>query len=99
MKNVETKGSAVAEHFYNTNHTIEFDKTQLLVKTANSRERVIREAIEIVKHPNNFNREDGYKLSKLWTPVIPQKEAGVRNNGPVGERQRPEPRQQGRLRQ
>ncbi|XP_053989899.1 uncharacterized protein LOC128882340, partial [Hylaeus volcanicus] len=71
IKNVNTEKSAVAEHFYRTNHVIEFDKANVLASIDNYQQRVIREAIEIVKQPQNFNKEDGYKLSKLWHSIIP----------------------------
>ena len=32
--------------------------------------RIIKEAIEIQKHPNNFNRDDSYKLSFTWKQLI-----------------------------
>ena len=31
--------------------------------------RMVREAIEITKY-KNFNREDGFKLSSVWNPVV-----------------------------
>jgi len=32
-----------------------------------------KEAIEIEKCPENYNREDGWKLSKSWLPIKHQK--------------------------
>jgi hypothetical protein len=31
---------------------------------------IIREATEIELQPNNMNREDGFCLSKAWTPTL-----------------------------
>jgi hypothetical protein len=29
-------------------------------------ENIIREAIEIILHPNNINKEEGFALGKSW---------------------------------
>jgi hypothetical protein len=34
---------------------------------------IIREAIEISKHPHNFNCEDGYRLSRAWLHLFSPK--------------------------
>ena len=32
--------------------------------------RRIREAVEIEKHPKNFNRDDGIVISGIWKTII-----------------------------
>jgi hypothetical protein len=49
-----------------TRHGTDFDKTEVIANIRSYRPRIIREAIEISKHLHNFNREDGYRLSKAW---------------------------------
>ncbi|XP_045501401.1 uncharacterized protein LOC123698697 [Colias croceus] len=63
------KKSAVCEHTLDNNHFIRFDQPQILARENKFFPRLVREAIEIKKHPN-FNREDGLKLSNTWDPVI-----------------------------
>ena len=48
-----------------------FEETQVLDKTLSYHARLYREAIEIHKHPANFNRkEEGVNLSKTWTLAL-----------------------------
>lgn len=62
--------SAVAEHTGLTGHKMDFDNARVLARVPHYFPRIIREAIEIEKQPNNINREDGFRLSKAWTPVV-----------------------------
>ena len=62
---------SVAHYIYlNPGHNIEFENTQVIAKTQKYLPRLIKEAIEIQKHPNNFNRDDSYKLSSTWKQLI-----------------------------
>jgi hypothetical protein len=61
--------SSIVE-YSNSKHLIFFDKTKIVASTPLYSSRLIREALEIKKHPNNFNREDGYKLRWSWKPNI-----------------------------
>jgi hypothetical protein len=55
--------SAVAEHSLTTYHRIDFDGTSKLRTATRYMDRLVREAIEIRLHPDNFNRDDGFNLS------------------------------------
>jgi len=67
-----TDKSAVAEHAFEERiHNINFNDTQVLSRTTHYYPRLNREAIEIFKHPFNFNRkEEGIKINRLWHPVL-----------------------------
>ncbi|XP_045449970.1 uncharacterized protein LOC123658651 [Melitaea cinxia] len=71
VKNRQTNKSAIAEHILQPgiNHWIEFHRTEILSTDRHFYSRLVREAIEIKKH-KTFNREDGFKLSPTWNPVI-----------------------------
>ena len=71
VKNAQTDKSVVAEHFLNsgTNHWIELHDPKVLSTDKNYYCRLVREAIEIKKH-KTFNRDDGFKLSTAWNPVL-----------------------------
>ncbi len=57
--------------FREKEHDILFDNTEILSTTNHYHARLQREAIEIFKHPNNFNRkEEGVKISSVWHPVL-----------------------------
>ena len=73
MKLHQWDASAVAEHYASSpGHKIMFNATRVLAKTEEYHPRLIREAIEIAKRPNNFNREDGYNLSRIWRGFLAQ---------------------------
>ncbi|XP_045454293.1 uncharacterized protein LOC123663669 [Melitaea cinxia] len=71
VKNNDTQKSAIAEHLIHsgTNHWIELHNPQIISTERHYIPRMVREAIEITKH-KNFNREDGFKLSSVWSPVV-----------------------------
>ena len=66
--------SAVGEHScLNADHNniILFDSTQVLANTKHYYSRSHREAEEIFKHKNSFNKkEESVKINKIWTPVL-----------------------------
>jgi hypothetical protein len=49
---------------------INFNGTSKLCTAARYMDRLVKEAIEIRLHPNNFNRDEGFSLSHTWRPVI-----------------------------
>ncbi len=69
-----TEKSAVAEHaFSGREHDISFGDVDVLATTSHFHARLHREAIEIRKHPRNFNsKEEGVKINPVWIPVIRQ---------------------------
>ena len=64
--------SAVAEHtLKQTGHEILFQNAEILDNTSNHYVRLHREAIEIHKHQQNFNKkEESVKLNKTWLPAL-----------------------------
>lgn len=62
--------SALSEHNIQSGHKILFDESTILAKSSFYYNRKIREGIEIFKHPNNINRDQGWSLSPMWQPII-----------------------------
>jgi hypothetical protein len=58
------------QKFEDGDHTFDLEKTVVLAKITKYHQRLIREAIEIRKNPNNFNRDQGVELSSTWNSVI-----------------------------
>jgi hypothetical protein len=80
IKNKQYHLSAVAEHVNSEpGHSTNLERTSVLAREPRYYPRVIREAIEIAKHPNNFNREDGYRLHTAWKRLF--KPAGQSEDG------------------
>jgi hypothetical protein len=55
--------SVVAEHWLDTGHRRDFNGTSILGTTNRYMDHLMREAIEIQIHPNNFNRDEGFALA------------------------------------
>jgi hypothetical protein len=62
--------SAVVEHLINTANSINFGSTSKLGMAMRYMDCLVKEAIQILLHPNNFNIDEGFNLSHTWHPVI-----------------------------
>nr|XP_032513144.1 uncharacterized protein LOC116767084 [Danaus plexippus plexippus] len=80
IKNRHASKSAVCEHTMDKpGHYIRVDQPQILAREDKYIARLIREAIEIKKHPN-FNREDGWNLSNTWDPLLKNIKSHIRDH-------------------
>lgn len=70
LKKLDDNKSAIAEHAIKQDHNIDWDNAKLLHHEPTYYKRMIKEAIEIKKHPFNFNREDGLTLNRTWNTVL-----------------------------
>ena len=61
---------AIAEHSQDTNHHICMEDAKVISIEDHYNKRRIREAIEIEKHPQNLNRDNGLDLFNSWKPLI-----------------------------
>lgn len=64
IKNNRSKNSALAKHSNKTEHQICSKKTSILAKIDYYFHIKFREAIEISKHLNNLNKDEGWRISK-----------------------------------
>jgi hypothetical protein len=56
--------SAVTQQLLNTGYEIQFDKTHRLNMMTTHMDHMVKEAIQILLHAKNFNREAGFILSQ-----------------------------------
>lgn len=64
------EASAVAEHALETGHKFDFDQIRVVSREDRFFPRLIMESIEIHKHPDNINRDDGLRLKSSWYPAL-----------------------------
>lgn len=64
------KQSAIAAHCMDKSHTIDWDKTKVLSKVNNWKERRFAEAMFIITTPNACNRSDSMMLSDSWKILL-----------------------------
>jgi hypothetical protein len=57
---------AVAEHSIDEGHHMNSEDTILLARMAGCVDHLVKEAIEIWLHPDNFNRHTGFTVSQSW---------------------------------
>ena len=65
-----TRSSALVEHAGKTNHHICLENTKVIANEKHYFKRKVREALEIIKHPHNLNRDGGLEISRNWTSLI-----------------------------
>lgn len=70
IMNEHTCTLALAEHSLTTKHHMCLGDTKILANEDHFFKRQIRESMEIIKHPNNLNRENGLEISENWFPLI-----------------------------
>jgi len=61
---------ALANNSDKTEHHICIEETKILAKIDHYHNRKFREAIKIEKQPNSLNRDDGWKISQNWIPIL-----------------------------
>jgi hypothetical protein len=72
IRKEHTHTSALEKHSLKTKHHVCLEDTKILAKEGHYYKRRLREAIEIIKHPNNMNRDGGLEVSSFWHPLINQ---------------------------
>ena len=61
---------ALAKHVEKSCHHVCIEYSKVVAKVDHFHHRKLREAIKIERHAKNLNRNDGWKLSKSWTPAL-----------------------------
>ena len=72
IKNDRSRTSALAEHSSKTKHHMCLEDARVIARKDNYHKRKIREATEIMKFPQNLNRDNGSEISGNWFPLIRQ---------------------------
>ena len=70
MRIERVRTSALTKHCAKTKHQIFLENTKILAKENHYFKRKFREALEIIKHPNNLNRDGGLEVNTNWLPSI-----------------------------
>ncbi|XP_018577017.1 uncharacterized protein LOC108915468 [Anoplophora glabripennis] len=63
LKNNNWEKSAIAQHRADIGHTVDLSEANMVVREIRFWPRLYREALEIYRNPNNFNRDSGVDLS------------------------------------
>ena len=69
-RNDRSRTSALAEHSSKTKHHLYVENASIVAREEHHHRRNIREALEIMKHPHNLNRDNGIEINSSWFPLI-----------------------------
>ena len=64
----------VAEHAASEGHMIQYDNREVLSTGLLYHPRLQREAIEIFKHPNNFNKKEETRVNRIRISILKKDE-------------------------
>jgi len=70
IRNERSRTSALVEHSSKTKHHICLESASIIAREEQHQRRKIREALEIIKHPHNLNRDNDVEISGSWLPLI-----------------------------
>ena len=70
IKHERSRTSALADHSLKTKHHLRLEDAKIIAREEHYLRRKIREALKIIKHPDNINRDGRYKISDSWRPLI-----------------------------
>jgi len=86
-----TQTSAVSEHSHETGHYPIWNEVKFIDRDPHWYTRRVKEAIHIILHPNNINRDSGIEIPEAWIPTIKKHNnrnsegtATRQNNGTIG---------------
>ena len=71
-----TKKYALVEHSWGIEHHVCLQDAKIIARIHHYRKRKVMESLKIELNPNNINRDEGWKLSETWLPLIHM----IRNN-------------------
>ena len=72
IKNGRSRTSVLVEHSSKTKHHVFLEDAKIIAREDHYQNWKMREAIEIMKFPQNLNRENGSDISGNWLPLIRQ---------------------------
>eukprot|EP00253_Pinus_taeda_P032352 PITA_32352 len=78
IKNERSRTSALVEPSAKTKHHICLESASIIATEEQQQRRKIREALEIIKHPHNLNRDNGMEISRSWLPLIKESRSQTR---------------------
>lgn len=70
IKKETIRSLSLVEHSSKTKHHLCLEDIEIIAKEDHFFKRKFREAIEIINHPNNINRDGGVEVNNSWRPLI-----------------------------